>query len=119
MFFFDTYALIEIIKGNKAYKKYLDSPPITTRLNLMEVYYYLLKEKNTEIAEYYYNFYLPSCIQISNQSIKSAMKSKLRLKDKKLSYIDCIGYILSQRINIKFLTGDREFKNMENVEFVK
>jgi len=119
MFFFDSFALIEIIKGNKRYKKYLDITPITTKLNLMEVYYYLLREANEEKAEFYYNFYLPSCISIPDNVMKEAMKFKLKFKNKKLSYIDCISYILSLRLGIKFLTGDKEFKEFGGVEYIK
>ena len=36
-----------------------------------------------------------------------------------LSYVDYIGYILAKQRNVKFLTGDKEFENMDNVEFVK
>jgi len=119
MFFFDSFALIEIIKGNKNYKKYLNEIPITTKLNLMELYYYLLKETNEEKANFYYNFYLPFCISISDNVIKNSMKFKLKFKNKNLSYVDCIGYILSLELGIKFLTGDKEFKGLKNVEYVK
>jgi len=119
MLFFDTYALIEIINGSERYRKYLRITPITTKLNLMELYYCLLRERGEEKAEFYYNFYLPSCISISDEVIKNAMKLKLKFKAKRLSYADCIGYILALGLGIKFLTGDKEFKNMENVEFVK
>ena len=46
---------------------------------------------------------------------------KFRLKNKKmdLSYADCIGYIYACENNLKFLTGDEKFKDMDNVEFVK
>jgi len=40
-------------------------------------------------------------------------------KKRNLSYVDCIGYIIAKQRNIKFLTGDKEFEYMENVEFVK
>ena len=119
MLFFDSYALIEIIKGNENYKKYLNETPITTRFNLMEIYYYLLREKDEQKAEFYYNSYLPSCISVSDKVIKKAMKLKLKLKDKKLSYADCIGYIFALELGLKFLTGDNEFKDLMNVEFVK
>jgi len=36
-----------------------------------------------------------------------------------LSYVDCIGYILAKELKVGFLTGDREFEGMDNVEFVK
>jgi len=119
MFFLDSYALIEIIKGNSKYKKYLKETTITTRLNLMELYYYLLRKKGERRAEYYYDYYLPTCITIPDNVIKDAMKFKLKYKNKKLSYVDCIGYILSLQLGIKFLTGDKEFKDFKNVEFVK
>jgi len=119
MLFFDSFALIEIIKGNEEYKKYLNEIPITTKLNLMEVYYYLLREKDEQKAEFYYNFYLPSCVSIPDKIIKNAMKFKLKLKDKKLSYADCIGYIFALELGLKFLTGDYAFKELADVEFIK
>jgi uncharacterized protein len=38
---------------------------------------------------------------------------------KKLSTIDCVGYSVANRLNIPFLTGDREFADMDNVQFVR
>jgi len=40
-------------------------------------------------------------------------------KNKNISITDCISYIQSKELGIKFLTGDNEFEYMENVEFVK
>jgi hypothetical protein len=119
MLFFDSFALIEIIKGNENYRRYLEEIPITTKLNLMEVYYYLLREKDEQKAEFYYNFYLPSCVSVPEKVIKSAMKFKLKFKNKRLSYVDCIGYVFALELGLKFLTGDNEFKDFVNVEFIK
>ena len=49
------------------------------------------------------------------------MKKRKELKEKGLniSYIDAIGYTISLERGIKFLTGDKEFKNLPNVEFIK
>jgi len=44
---------------------------------------------------------------------------KYKFKNQKLSFIDCIGYILAKKHKAKFLTGDEKFKGKENVEFVK
>ena len=38
---------------------------------------------------------------------------------KKLSLVDALGYSYSRKLGIKFLTGDKEFSGMENVEYVK
>ena len=72
-FFFDTYAIIEIISGNEKYKKYLGSEMITTKLNLMELYYQFIKENEPKRAEYYYRKYLQNCIEISDKIIKTSM----------------------------------------------
>ncbi|MBU0958442.1 MAG: hypothetical protein KKB31_00715, partial [Nanoarchaeota archaeon] len=49
----------------------------------------------------------------------NATKFKFKNRKDGLSYTDCIGYILSKELGIKFLTGDKKFKNKSNVEFVK
>ena len=44
-FFFDTYAFYELIKGNLNYKTYdKEIIVITTKLNLMELHYGLLRD---------------------------------------------------------------------------
>ena len=58
-------------------------------------------------------------IQGDDDVIFEAMKLKLKLKNKNLSYTDCIGYAYALRNSIKFLTGDRGFERMENVELVR
>src|SRR3989344_4003965 len=119
-FFFDTYAVYEIIEGNKNYRSYIKNVAIvTTKLNLMELYYGLLVNYNEKTANDLYDKFLSYYTSIDDNSIKKAMISRALNKKKDLSYIDCVGYIISKQRNIKFLTGDKEFEDMENVEFVK
>ena len=119
-FFYDTYALLEIIKGNENYKKYVKNTGIvTTKLNLMELFYRLYILHGMETAELYYQKYLPFAVGISDSFIKKAAIFRAENKKKDLSYVDCIGYTLALEHKIKFLTGDIQFKDMENVEFVK
>lgn len=120
-FFFDTYALYETFYGNQNYKRYLDCEVITTKLNLMELYYLLIREETVEIAEKYYNELVGCAVDFSDDDIKHGMSFRLemKLKKKNLSYVDALGYIIAKKNKIKFLTGDNEFKNLENVEFVK
>jgi predicted nucleic acid-binding protein len=54
-YFFDTYALLEIFYGNERYRKYLDEEVITMKLNLMEIYYHLLREEGEDVANQYYD----------------------------------------------------------------
>lgn len=118
-YFFDTYAIIELIKGNPLYEKYKHVEKITTMLNLLELYYSLLKDFNENIADYYFNNFLNFVVPYTEMSIKNAAKFKLKTKGRKFSYIDCLGYIISIESSVKFLTGDEDFKGMKNVEFVK
>lgn len=117
-YFFDTYALYEVIQGNKNYSKYVTRVGIiTTKLNLMELYYGLLKDFGAETADQYYDYFMQYCVNFSDEAIKAAMT--IKIKNRKLSYVDCIGYTIAKQFNIPFLTGDKEFKDMENVEYKK
>ncbi len=120
LFFADSYAIIEYLKGNKRFSKYFEEHDIiTTRLNLMEVYYSALLDATEELAESYYDFFLGKCVDLDDGTVKSAMKLRFREKSRGISYVDAIGYELALEKNIKFLTGDRQFEAMKNVEFMK
>ena len=121
--FADSYALIEYFKGNKNYTKYFsgENEIVLTKLNLMEVYYSTLVEESEELANKYYDSLLGKCVELPDETIKKAMKLRKleNSKGKKLSYADCIGYQTALDLEINFLTGDNEFKNMEKTIFVK
>lgn len=119
-YFFDTYAFYELIEGNPAYKPYSKGMAIlTTVLNLMELHYGMLQSYGKEKANKIFDRLRKFCIYIDDDIIKKANIFRLLNKRKKLSYVDCVGYIIAKSRNIKFLTGDKQFKGMENVEFVK
>jgi|SRR3989338_635822 len=117
--FFDTYALIEIFKQNEVYKIYRNKRIVTTKLNIFELYYRIAGDFGKEIAEIILNDYYLFTIDFDEKIIIEAAHFKLLNKKKKLSMTDCIGYIIAKSNGIKFLTGDKEFENLENVEFVK
>lgn len=120
-YFFDTYALIELVRGNPNYKKYMFSKKLTTRLNLLEMYASFLRDVGETKADYYYNFFLPDCIEITDKVLKKAAKLWLvmRKEGKRPSHIDCIGYIIAVKSGVEFLTGDKEFRDVAHVEFVQ
>jgi uncharacterized protein len=120
VYFFDTYAFFEFILGNKNYKKYFEQTKIfTSVLNLTELFYVLLNNYDLETARKYYYSFKQFVIPLSDEIIEKAMIFRHDNKKKDLSYADCIGYTIAQKQGIKFLTGDKEFKDMGNVEFVK
>ena len=117
VYFFDTYAFFEIIKGNPDYKKFEDVYVITTIFNLAELNYGLKKEKSKGIAVSYTKKYWVFLVNVSLEDLEKA--TDLKVKNKHLSIPDAIGYIVAEKHNVKFLTGDEDFRDMLNVEFVK
>jgi len=119
-YFFDTYALAEMILGSENYKKYGDSIINTSTLNMAEVYYFLLRIYDKKTADFWMKKLNLKLINIINLDFcLEASKFKFENKKEKLSYIDCLGYVISKTLNMKFLTGDEKFENKTNVEFVK
>ncbi len=119
IFLADTYALIELLGGNKNYKPYLNHILITTKFNLMELYYHLICNYDEDIADKYLRLYSEFTVPVSYSCIKNGMLFKLRHKKEKLSYVDCVGYALALELGVKFLTGDEKFEDKGDVEFVK
>lgn len=119
-YFFDTYALYGLIIGKDSYKKYSkDIVLITTKMNLMELHYSILRKFSKEIADRYYDKLIGRCIQISDEDIKNASQIKYKLRKLKISYVDALGYTIAKTRGMKFLTGDKAFKGLSGVEFVK
>ncbi len=118
-YFADTYAIIEYLKNNPRFISYFEKHQIlTTRLNLMELFYSSLKDAGEELAERHYNSFLSRITEITDLQFKAAAKMRLRYKQNNLSYIDCLGYSIALDEKAKFLTGDKEFHEMKNVEWV-
>ena len=117
--FFDSYAIIEIVKENKNYLRYIDEEATITIFNLVEIYYSVLGDYPTEKADVVFDNYKDAVVVADDDILKDAIKFRKQNKKKNLSYADCIGYIYALWNDMKFLTGDKEFENIDNVEFVK
>ena len=119
-YFYDSYAIIEFVNGNPKFKNYfLNAEGVTTLYNVMEVYYSALRTKDEKKAKILLEFLRPLTIHPDFDDIEESMKFRLYHKKNKLSYTDCIGYILAKKYGVKFLTGDEGFRNLPNVEFIK
>lgn len=118
IFLFDTYALIEILNKNKNYEKYTNATAIINNFIFAEFCYKLILN-NVKDTEKHLNELMPAISHVDTETIKEAMAFRVKNKDKKMSMTDCISYFMAKKLGIKFLTGDRQFKGMENVEFVK
>ncbi len=119
-YFFDTYALVEIYKGNKSYEKYKEGiQMILSKLNILEYIYFLKRESRDDEIDEVFKRLNSFCIEYDNNILKKATEMKIRYEKEKLSFVDCIGYELAKKYNCKFLTGDEKFRDKKNVEFVK
>ena len=118
-YFFDTSAIIEIIEGNKEFFIYSNAMINITIFNLAEIYWIALDKLGEEKAEEVYGNYKSAVMAVSDEIIKEAMKFRKEYKNKGFSYADAIGYICAKKNNLKFLTSDSQFKDLDNVEFVK
>jgi predicted nucleic acid-binding protein len=118
-FFWDTFAFIELIKGNEKVMKYAESEGITTALNLYELIFALLRSRSVSEASFYLDKYWPMIVEWDKEAVIEAAQFKFEHKKLDLSYADALGYIVALKHNAKFLTGDAQFRGMPNVEFVK
>ena len=121
-YFYDTYAILEYMSGNKKYSRYFEEDyGFLTVLNLMEIYYALLREHGEKAAEEGHSASSKFLCEFGDEDIKGAMKLRLNLRNRGLnvSYADALGYELSMKLKVRFLTGDLVFKGLENVEYVR
>jgi|SRR3989344_8668456 len=118
--FYDSYAIIEYVNGNFSYERYFkEYEGVTTLYDVMEVFYIVLREEGEEKAKDVLDLLKPIIIYPTIEDAEKAMRFKLKHKEKKYSYADCLGYIMAKINKIKFLTGNEGFRNIKNVEFVK
>ena len=119
-YYLDSYAMYSFLEGNEdLLPHFAKDGNITSCFNIAELYYRLLLKKGEKLADEWTIPFLAVSINPKPLTIKHAMKFRLMNKKKKLSYADCIGYQLAKEHNLMFLTGDKEFEGLPNVEFVK
>lgn len=119
-FYLDTYAIIEILKGNPNYEKYKKGiKVILADLNLMELSYFLIKEGREKEVKGVLDLFSKYKVDYNQDILTNAAKLKFKHLKERISFIDWIGYLLAKKNNAKFLTGDEHFRDKDNVEFAK
>lgn len=116
-YFFDSYAIIELIKGNPQYVKYSQEIVVTSIFHLIEVYWSILNNFDKHKAEENYTKFRDCVVDIDDLTLKEAIQFRKEHKQQDLSYADCIGYIYAKKNKLLFLTGDKEFKHLPHVAF--
>lgn len=119
MYCLDTYALVEIANGNPKFSFLMKEDFIITNTTLAEFYRILLRDKDKEEAEYWVEKLSNFTVNITKEIMLKAQEFRFANKKKDLSFFDCVGYIFSKENNYTFVTGDKEFRDLENVKFIQ
>lgn len=115
----DTYALVEIGNGNEKFINLLKNKFVIPNEIMAEFYNHLLKAHNEKTANYWYRKLEQYCQPVSTNILIEAIKFKHNNRKIKYSFFDCVGYMYAVLNGLKFVTGDKEFKGMKNVLYIK
>lgn len=115
----DTYALVEIHNENPNFIHYLKEEFIISDITMAEFYSVLLRDYNEKTADYLLKKFEGYIAHTNLNTLIKAIKFRHKNKKQNFSFFDCVGYIFAVEKNMKFVTGDKEFKNLPHVEFVK
>ena len=109
------------LSDNPNYRIYFEeNDGFLTKLNLMEISFRTLELHGSEAASQVVKMFSKYLIDFGLADIEDSMKLRLKLKKKgcDISYADALGYFIALKSKVKFLTGDKWFKELESVEFV-
>lgn len=115
----DTYSLVEINSGNPKFADILTKDAVITDITMAEFYATLLKKYDEKTADYWYRRLSILCKQVPLEILIKAAKFRIENSQSNISFFDAVGYIYSIEKNMKFVTGDSEFKNRRGVLFIK
>ncbi len=117
----DSFALLVYLKGEKGSEKVKDlfraedTQLLMNDINLGETYYILSRERGTKEAEYFINVIFPSLPIANIPNSLSEVLDAARLKSEHvISYADCFAAATAIKEGASIITGDPEFKKVEN-----
>lgn len=118
MYFFDSSAIIEILKDNKeVINRYGENQPITINLAYGEIYYYCIKSNITKDE---FRELALELVEYDLEDIEKAMELlyKRKKENKNFGFIDSLIYIIANKIGAILVTKDLGFKGLPNVEVI-
>jgi len=115
----DTYALVEMSKENDKFLHLKNYDFVITNMTMAEFYGVLYNRFDKITADYWNRKFKTFCVPVSQEILLKAAMLKVDLKKQGVSLIDCVGYTFALENNMDFVTGDKEFEKMKNVQFMK
>ena len=115
----DTYALVEICNGNPAFSHLLNETVVITDITMAEFYADLYKKYGLKTEDYWHRKLSILCRPIARETLLNAVRFRIDHYKQNLSFFDCVGYIFARENNMLFVTGDKEFKLKEGIQFMQ
>lgn len=117
-FYFDTYAMFERLRASPAYAAYDREPVVTHQMNAYELAAALLREQPESRARTAIALLAPNYLEAELDDLFAGARFRAEHSAKRVSYVDALGYVLAMKHGMRFLTGDKAFRGLENVEYV-
>lgn len=119
-YLWDSYALIESLKGSPSYTELEQTPIITTPFAVMETCSFLQRDldyspqESADMAMLLMEHAPP----LDGRLLSAAAGWRLEnaTRERSFSYADAIGYVMARYLGLTFLTGDRAFEGLPGVE---
>ena len=118
MYCLDTYALIEIARGNPKFTFLINEDFVISNLTLAEFYWVLIRDAGQDEADYWINKLSDFSADVSLNILLKAQRFRYLNRKKDISFFDSAGYIFSKENKYIFVTGDKEFKDLSDVKFI-
>lgn len=117
--YFDTYAILAVLRGSPAYEPLRSEPGVTHQMNLLEAAVQLARRGVPAPFSLIDRMGL-GLVGALREDLEAAAGFKLRpeWRARNLSYIDALGYALALRLGRPFLTGDAGFRGLPGVQYV-
>jgi uncharacterized protein len=118
--FADTYALVAHWEGRPAYRSLANEEPVTTALNLLELGQVMLRRRAPHVTEVL-AAWQPRVVEPDPSIPLEAARFRLERQEAgaDCSTVDVWGYATARHLGIPFLTGDRGFRGVPGVKFLK
>jgi predicted nucleic acid-binding protein len=115
----DTFALAEINNGNPKFAGLLSKDLVITDITMAEFYALMYKAYDLKTADYWHKKLSFFCKPVSRDILLKAARFRVDNSRQNLSFFDCVGYMYALENNMRFVTGDKEFRNKKGVEFIE
>lgn len=118
----DSYAIIEMVRGNRNYLLYRNEPAVTTFLNVVEGCYVLTDLGRSDLAQACLARLSTAIVPFPLELVPEAVRFRRTVRGatgRRFSYADALGYVLAVSTGLGFLTGADEFRGFPGVELVR